>query len=461
MKPRRVPAAATLAALLVVAALLAPGLQAAPPEGSPPLVEIPPFQPPPPPRPAPARITPGDARLRIPPGSEVGIVHRLDLPARPTPLDVFFLVDTSGSQEPSIRGLALGLAQLTRKLAEAGLDAQFGLGEFQDVWADSPGVRYRRRVDIRRPDRVFQYQLERLYTDGGDEPHLTALHQVATGSGFEEGDGAEISSPVNGYSEAIEPGQGATWRPGSLRVVVMITDETFSDMGTGPTRDETVEALRADGARMVGVEICNLEPRGSGANCVESARAAADSQGQPLATQLREQLEDISGATDALAPAGGVDCLDNGSVELKEGHPLVCTLPESEDGDSGVVKMAGPLTRVLTSLVDLQPVTLSLVQPAAFDARIAGQGDYSQVDVKRTNQLSFQTALGCRYDQAGSSGRLRFIARVGPQVVGEAIVDATCGDVIVVPTASAPRAAVVQPVSAPPPAPAPVASPAP
>src|SRR5688572_26396451 len=85
-------------------------------DNRPPMVEIEPFDPPPAPVPPPATLTPPAATHQIDPGSSVPQDFALALPARPTPLDVFFLVDTSASQEESVVGLARGIARISREL---------------------------------------------------------------------------------------------------------------------------------------------------------------------------------------------------------------------------------------------------------------------------------------------------------------------------------------------------------
>ncbi|HEX2027119.1 MAG TPA: hypothetical protein VHF25_03890, partial [Nitriliruptorales bacterium] len=247
---------------------------------------IPSFDPPPRPPPPPARLEPARFAVPLAPGGSASVQEVLDLPAQPSPLDVFLLVDTSGSMDPVIHELARGLAELVRRLTAAGIDAHIGLGEFQGIAEDE--VRYRRRVDISPPGPALQAALGDLRTRGGEEPHLTALHQMATGAGL----------PAPGTGAAVPAGQQANWRMGSLRVVVMPTDEAFGYDPDGPNRDTTVAALRAAQVRHIGIEV---PAQGSG----DAADDTLDLDGRG---ELRTQLEDLSRATGALAPDGGVDC---------------------------------------------------------------------------------------------------------------------------------------------------------
>jgi hypothetical protein len=120
-----------------------------------------------------------------------------------------------------IDGLASGFAGLADDLEQLGIDAHYGLGDYQDT----NGVRYRRLVDISPADGPLKEALDTIVTAGGAEPAYTALHQIATGSG--------ITSPSRGLP--VPKGDGASWRPGSLRVIVHATDEVPSADPTAPT----------------------------------------------------------------------------------------------------------------------------------------------------------------------------------------------------------------------------------
>ena len=335
----------------------------------PPLVHIPPFDPPPPPPVPPATLDGIPSRVALEAAATASFGVGVFVPPAPTPIDVFFLVDTSGSQTPSVRGLATGIDDIVRALAEAGIDAQFGLGEFRDVKT----LRYRRRADIGPPDRRFQYQLERLHTAGGvEEPHLTALHQVATGSGL----------PAVGDSLAVPAGQDATWRRGSLRTVILISDEPFGTDPNGPSRDKTIAALRADGARVIGVEI---DP--------PAEAAVFDAAGRTFASTLRRQMEDVARHTGAFAPAGGVDCTGNGTFEVEEGAPMVCSIPVDEA--AGVARLADPLVRILSQLADMQTVRLAAMPPDGVTATVDPATGIAGVDVKSASRHAFTVTVGC------------------------------------------------------------------
>jgi hypothetical protein len=255
-------------------------------------IEIPPFDPPPPPTPEPARLSPANATVAVDPGDWEEVDYRLELPATPTPLDVFFMLDTSMSTHPYIEGLAQGLAGISRSLTEAGIDAQFGLGEYQDTG----GIRYRKRSDIRPPDEEFQLALATIELRGGEEPGYTALREMAAGTGI----------PDPGIGDPVPAGENATWRDDSLRVAVVIADEEFAPDPDGPDRDATVDALVESDIRTFGVQ---YEPPPRPASDGLSAGGDPDCPGiiaarTPKARALQCQMIDLALATGALAPEG-------------------------------------------------------------------------------------------------------------------------------------------------------------
>jgi hypothetical protein len=379
-------------------------------------IEIPPFDPPEPPAPEPARLTPPATTVAVDPGDEVEVDYRLELPATPTPLDVFFLLDTSMSTHPYIEGLAQGLAGISRSLTGAGIDAQFGLGEYQDTG----GIRYRLRSDIRPPDEIFQLALATIELRGGREPGYTALHQMATGEG--------ISDPSTG--EPVPAGQDATWRADSLRVAVVIADEEFAPDPDGPDRDRTIDSLVETDVLAFGVQY-EPPPRpasdglsmGGDPDCPAIVAAAT-----PKDRALQCQMLDLAAATGALAPDGGIDCDGDGRNDVGEGEPLYCGV---EDDGSGIAEIEGPLATVLASLTDEQPVELRVLDDGGADVAVATDADDTQVDVKSDHvdddALGFTATFGCSEDQQDERLEVELAAMVGERSVATATALVECG----------------------------------
>jgi hypothetical protein len=446
-----------------------------PPE-PPTLLTIPPFDPPPPPRAAPAALSPMTDHLSLSAGSSTSRPYRLDLPAQPRRLDVAFLLDTSTSTEPHIRGLALGLATLTQELAAAGVDAEYALAEFQDYSGD--GVRYRLRSDLRRPDRAFQHAFEGIQLAGGFEPDYTAEDQLVTGGG--------ILQPRAGLP--IAAGQEVHWRDGSYRVVVHVTDEAFSHDPDGPTRDRTVADLVQAGVHVVGIEIdpgqagapTAVEQQTGSCPIVDDPRGDQPSMADPPSkARLRCQLLDLAAATHTLAPAGGVDCTGDGSRMVAEGRPLVCGLDHSGSGSSTTVPLAEPLRRMLTALrapfevavaATLTPVNTAAPPATATVEPVAAPGSLdSAVDHVGAAALGYRLDLTCPAAVQGEDYNVELSAIAGGARVAAASLQLRCGDPpaaipadtvpAAAPAGGAPVAVVGPPSAEPPPGQPPISQP--
>jgi hypothetical protein len=375
------------------------GLAPAPP--LPPLV-IPPIGPGLPPLSSATVLSAPVRQVRLAPGQSAEVPLHLSLSPEPTPLDVFFLLDTSGSMDDVVRGLAVGFADVARKLGEARIDAEFGLGDYQDY----NGNRYRRLVDISPPGEPLRRALESITTEGGSEPAYTALHQLATGSG--------VISPSRG--RAVPRGQDAHWRPGSLRVVIHATDEVPSQDPDGAEPRDAIEALRADRARHIGLEIVRDD----------LPTDVSDTKRNVLGPgALYDALVRLSRGTGSFAPEGGVDCDGNGRLDLRTGDPLVCPLRPG----SNRVELTGPLQRLLSSLLDVQRVGVR-VDPAAdagaLHATVTAMQDSSAVNVKQPQQLDFRLTLTCTDATAGTARDLLLRPEVGLRVGGGPQLRVTC-----------------------------------
>lgn len=338
------------------------------------VIDVPPLLPP-----LPARLTPGDAAVDLAVGEAREVRYDLDLPPRPTPLDVFFLLDTSGSMADDVRGLADGTADIVRELAAQRVDLRVGLGEFSGT-----ELRYRRLHQLAAPDDQFVRTLYAVQTDsGGDETHYTALHQVATGSGI---------APVL-QGRPVRPGQQADFRAGALRFVVHVTDEPLQPDESGPDPATATLALADRGIRHIGLV----------ASVADVDDAVRD------ANAVRQQMAVVSRATGAFAPPDGVDCDGDGTRELRGGEPLVCDVPES----GGTPDLATPLVEILTSLVDAAPVGLAVDDGgtgAAGAARALQPVD--AVDVTQRQALSFAVPVRCTEALAGQVLPVRLTATV-------------------------------------------------
>lgn len=243
-------------------------------------------------------------------------------------IDVNLLVDLSGSFADDLPSFKVQVPQLIDDLA-AQFSGQFGikfsLGTFQDYPIAPFGsaalgdVAYHLLEDFNKQDNpdnnagVVKKAIADLSTvsgSGGDDPQsqLAALFQTVTGAG------QVIAAPNAGASIT---GQKAHFRQGATKIILLFTDAGFHNPGDpgdppasipypGPSFDDTVAAIKAVDPPMV----IGISSGGGGVS----------------------DLQHIAAATGALAPAGGADCDNNGTVDVPAGAPLVCTTSATSDG---------------------------------------------------------------------------------------------------------------------------------
>lgn len=232
-----------------------------------------------------------------------------------SPLDLYFLVDLSGSFADDLPNFKAQAPDIISTLRDENPNTRFGLGSYEDYPispfgdAASGDVAYRQDIDLTFDTEAVETVIAGLFTrSGGDGPQsqLPALYQAATG------EGQDLST--EGFPGAsITSGQQANFRDGSSKIFLLWTDASFhlpGDAGDipypGPSFVETADAINAlDPPKVIGIS--------SGGGGV------AD-------------LEKMAELTNSLAPSGGVDCNDDGTVDIPEGEPLVCTVTASGVG---------------------------------------------------------------------------------------------------------------------------------
>ena len=322
---------------------------------------------------------------------------RLSLPAVPSRLDTYFLLDTSASMGGAIDGVVCGLERLVHDLNRAGVDGHFGLGEFQDA----NGLRYRRLVDITPPGFELQSALRTRRLQGGEEPHRGALYQTATGAGLRGAAGEEL----------IRPRQAATYRTDALRVVLLVTDEPYQATTTyEPTVLQVINALRGRNIHHIGIHV-----RSEDASPVNAT-------GNDALT--RRQLEEFSRGTRTFAPEGGVDCDGDGSADVPPGAPLVCTV----DRDGIEANLAETLTAVLLAVREDGIARLRPAHTAGMRVEVPEQ---RRIDVRDDhtgqNTLVFPANITCTPRQAGTRHTLVMAADVSGREVTRTPFRVTCG----------------------------------
>lgn len=303
--------------------------------------------------------------------------------SNPGKLDLLIAIDLSGSFWDDLPVFQMEAPSVIANLTD-NLDAQVGLVTFQDYPISPFGVEalgdkaYSRLVDLTPDIDSVLTQIAGLTSTfngaGGDDAQsqLVTLYQAATGAG-------QDLSALGYPGASIPAGQQANFRPGATKLVLLWTDAGFhlpGDAGAiaypGPTFDETVAALMAlDPARVIGV-----------------------SSGPAGLTDLQA----IASATGALAPAAGVDCNNDGIIDIPAGSPLVCGTSAAGEG------VGDAIVAVVNGAVD-------------FFAPVALCGDVSVVAPVGACNISASIDSGS-YDIEGGPVTL-LQSPPGPYVVGQ------------------------------------------
>ncbi|HUR49833.1 MAG TPA: hypothetical protein VMY88_09965 [Acidimicrobiales bacterium] len=337
----------------------------------------------------PGTLSPNPLDLELPEQGTETVDYVLDLPPLPTPVDVWFLMDTSGSMGGAIEGLQLGIDRIVKELKAAGLDAWFGVAEYK-----GENYRYARLADIGPPDEDFESGLRRLYASGGgEETQYTALYQTVTSAGQED--------------VGIDPGQGASFRPEALKIIVHASDEPFGEIPDGPTPEEAGVAMNEMGVFHVGLDF--------------SAGAQGVSTTPPTRT-VKEDMDEMARATGTFAPREGVDCNGDGQDELQPGEPLTCPIVRGEDD----VDISEPIISAVRAVRDETAVGLTVEDPAGIEVDIADPLRVP-VNVKVPNQLPFSVRFTCPASMNGDVANVKLLATVRGADSAQATANVMCG----------------------------------
>jgi len=257
------------------------------------------------------------------------------------PVDVYMLVDLSSSFADDLPRFKSQAPNVISSLTASNPNTHFGLGRFEDYpippfgganWEDKA---YERLVDLTSDTDLVLDTIAGLSTRwGGDslESQLPALYQAATGAG-------QDLSGVGYPGASIPAGQQASFRYGATKLFLLWTDAPFHRPGDpgdipypGPSFDDTADAILAlDPPKVIGIS--------SGTDAISDLSA-------------------LAAATGAFAPADGVDCDGNGTIDIAPGRPLVCQISATGDG----------IGEAITALVEggQKPAILLAYLPAIF-----------------------------------------------------------------------------------------------
>lgn len=143
------------------------------------------------------------------------------------PVDIFFLIDTSGSFSSDLVVLQNEIEGIISNLLSANSNTRFGLGSFEDDplrdYGYSGCEAHRRLLDITEDAEAIISAVKSLVTkSGGDykESQLTASLQAATGNG-------QIVELEGGETYTIPAAQNANFCTNAAKIMIMWTDAPF------------------------------------------------------------------------------------------------------------------------------------------------------------------------------------------------------------------------------------------
>jgi hypothetical protein len=368
-------------------------------------------------------------RIELPAGASADVPYSLLLPRTPSPVDLMFLVDTTDSTDQMIDGVRQGLQTVVNELAGTGLDVRFGVGDFKDYPGTTGGggedgdYPYRLRRAIGPVDLSLQHAMALLHSGGGGdqaESDLAALYYSTLGTGVKRG-----------RHWLVRPG-AAGYRPGSLRLAMLATDEMFHTEPDypGPHWQQTVDALVAHGVHQIGLAV---ESQGQGGKP------------QPGLFDSAADQRRMARATGAIAPAGGVDCDGDGVTDIPAGDPLVCTIAKPADSRVTVstvtggpkvtvgsppppVHLAPLVVQLASSIPDLRPVGLMVAGAPRGAAKVVSPRPVAPVvNLRVDNALSYVVRYTCPTSATPHTWPLTVTAHAGARPVSSTRTTLVCG----------------------------------
>jgi len=266
------------------------------------------------------------------------------------PVDVFFIVDLSGSFYDDLPIFKSQAPAIISELTASNPNTRFGLAKFEDYpiypfgSASYGDKAYQKLVDLTDDYSLILGIIGGLYTRSGydwPQSQLPALYQAATGAGQ---DLSEFGFPGAG----IPSGQQANFRDGAKKLLIMWTDAPFhypGDAGAisypGPSLTETANAIKALDPPLV----LGITSGGGGYS----------------------DLAAICNATGSVAPESGVDCDGNGIIDVVSGQPLVCGISASGVG----------IGEAIIALVEASKTTPENAPPVAICKNMTVEADIS------------------------------------------------------------------------------------
>lgn len=179
-----------------------------------------------------AGVDPATVELTLAAGASSTFTANLTTPVIAPDPDIVFLADTTGSMDPALANVRNNLPSIMAEVRAAQPNARFGIAEYKEQ-RDGPRVFRVNTPLTTEDDAVVAGAQDWLYgVGGGGQPQtdfLNAQFQLATGA--------------------------VPFRPDGSRVIAWFGDARSNDPSLGHTRADTVNALRANGIRVVAVPV--------------------------------------------------------------------------------------------------------------------------------------------------------------------------------------------------------------
>jgi hypothetical protein len=349
-------------------------------------------------------LSPAIATVTLQPRQRRDVPYRLLLPPTPTPLDVYFMTDSTGSMSDTIGSVQDSIQQIVDDLAATGANVHFGVADFRDFPMENGLVAsddwaYRRDRAVGPVDDAFGQALQAIRTGGGStdggDSGLEAIYQAATGAGRRV-----VSDPTGGSD--IPPGQGAGFRPNAVKVIVVAADAAMRHPEDNPGWPGASLATDAATLSQLGIHLVGLD--------------VDTNSGQDPGPDMKT----LAAATHTVAGPAGVDCDGDGTADVRAGDPLVC--PYSPSAHASI---APAFLGLLDSLRDVKPVSLGVVGPRDV-VRPLGATTFPRVNVKAQNALGVPLEFRCDPPRFGRTTTVRVVASVAARQVASLPVAVKC-----------------------------------
>lgn len=315
-------------------------------------------------------------------------------------LDVFFLVDNSGSFGDDIGDFRDQLPGIIADIKSQADDAHFGLGTFRDYpipgYGEETDYPYQRHVAIPSDGAATDGSQEVIDavdllepSGGADAPEsqLTALYQAATGEGA-----PNDANCVNDCS--IPAGQGANFRDDAAKIILLWTDSGYNTPGgepayPGPGLVATINALQTVYSRRRHERGLMPTPLS-----IRVAGVARD----PDNTDAIALLQNLAVETGAVATQD-IDCDDNGSPDILVGQGLVCPNGSAGNIASAFIAVLEGTLQALSPIALCEGVEVSADDGECFATGVSidnGSSDPSGLEITLTQKPENPYAVGER-----------------------------------------------------------------